>query len=700
MNPMMPAQNSEAEAGKQSEVEYVRANRETSAYVLLALGLGLLILAIFFGYKTNTLPVDSKSAKPAAAEADEPEAPKLELTSYNRSDYIAGSAASALAFLIVSGAGCWLLANLADASEDRERTKIRVLMLLVGGSLGALCVVAGGFYFYRWSESLTAWLQRGEQKQMIWVVVPLLMVIVGAGLMFLSLQPVRIEERNNRLLRRVVYASNLAVTALLLFVVLVIANVAFAVKYTAKLDTTSSGFYTLGEPTKEFLSRLDQPVIAYALLPGGADRELDDVRRLLEQFKEGSGGKFTVEPVALQSKRMIELRTKFTQLGINDPGVLIAAGEDQTRSTYIRFDDFFEVPSNPKLPLTFIGESKLLKELSFLAESQNRPVVYFTQSAGELEITDATAEGSVPERSATQLRDFLRKNYLDVQPLNFDLTNPKVPDDAAVVIVAQPRTTLSEGAVKALTEYMNVPRGTRKGKLIVMADAAIGKDNRTCIRVGLEPLLSQFNINLENKFLLGISDDGEVTFFDVTAGFSVASINNRNTIATSLTRFGFSFENSRPITVAAPAAGQSPFRAVPLLYSKTAATWTEDEYPTDLRRSFEAMKSKPIARSRCVAAVVSEESTNRLAVFGSGTIASNGFARRYRGKPTEFDLIGTTVDWLRDRPPVPSGLATKTYQNYTFPPKPDTVRLFYFPLGLALLGVFGLGAAVWVIRRK
>ncbi len=84
---------------------------------------------------------------------------------------------------------------------------------------------------------------------------------------------------------------------------------------------------------------------------------------------------------------------------------------------------------------------------------------------------------------------------------------------------------------------------------------------------------------------------------------------------------------------------------------------------------------------------------------------SDYIARRHPpdSAPITFDLIGVTVDWLRDRPPVAAvGIEAKKYQEYRFPEPAgvDTTRLLYLPLTLGLLAVVGLGAGVWVIRRK
>jgi len=93
--------------------------------------------------------------------------------------------------------------------------------------------------------------------------------------------------------------------------------------------------------------------------------------------------------------------------------------------------------------------------------------------------------------------------------------------------------------------------------------------------------------------------------------------------------------------------------------------------------------------------------TARLAVYGCGLTASDAWAQSSPGTaPAEFDLIGVTIDWLRDRPPLPPGITTKTYTVYTFPPKVDSTRLQWLPLGLSFLTVAGLGTGVWMMRRK
>src|SRR5207302_10188656 len=106
----------------------------------------------------------------------------------------------------------------------------RVLVLAVGGLLGAFLILMGAWFFIRWSDSLVKWLDKNEIKEAKYALYPLLMVVLGGGLMVLAIQPARAEERNNTVIRRLVYGSNFGLTVLILFVVLIIANAVVAMR--------------------------------------------------------------------------------------------------------------------------------------------------------------------------------------------------------------------------------------------------------------------------------------------------------------------------------------------------------------------------------------------------------------------------------------------------------------------------------------
>jgi hypothetical protein len=149
-------------------------------------------------------------------------------------------------------------------------------------------------------------------------------------------------------------------------------------------------------------------------------------------------------------------------------------------------------------------------------------------------------------------------------------------------------------------------------------------------------------------------------------------------------------------------------------------TWTEEEQLLDIRpvvdpmlQSIAEQRKRGVSSTpRPVAVTITERDTGprggvtaRAAVFGNSYFVSDEVVRQSRGEsvPLSFDLVGVTIDWLRDRAAIATaGIESKTYSEYRFPQPAsvDTMRILYLPLGLAFLCVLGLGAGVWVIRRR
>ncbi|MDB5311083.1 MAG: ABC-type uncharacterized transport system [Gemmataceae bacterium] len=713
-----------APAGQQL-VEFVRTQRQTAAYVFLGLSVVFLAATIMLAVrsvKTTKPAADTPAATNPLDPDAPPDAPKPEVADPKKYDYTVGWIGALIGFLVAAGVGGYLMVGLPNPSVDRQRTEARVVLLTAGGLIGFALIVFGGWYFYRWSDSLTKWLDKGEKKEMVWVVAPLLMVVGGAGLVFAAVQPARAEERNNLSIRRLVYGSNFGLTVLLLLVVLVVANVAIAMKVPNKLDTTETGFYTLSEGTKNFLGKLTEPVTLYVIMPDTGDRLTNDIRQFAYSTQEAGGGRVTakfVSPVSGKGE-LQRLQDKYPRIGRDDEGVLITAGEDEKRNAFVPLADLFEMDQQRgRRPKAFVGESRVMRELRFLAENEQKPAIYFTQGNGELSISGDRTVATAVGGSATQLKAFLEKSYLDVRPLTFPLQNPVVPDDATVVIVAEPQTPLAPAAAAAIQKYMAEPRKSGgKGKLIVAAGAAAGPDGRGVVKTGLEGVLSGFGVRLGDKFVYSVPTERSPEY-QTLAMFSRASVQNPITqaLAPQVQAIGFLYPREVEVSKDNP---QAQFQATSLLISQPGRpTWLEDDRITDIELVFRDLVQNPTARerkkltddARPLAAVVSESGgphggpagTGRLLVLGNAFIFSDKFAERVRGggAPATFDLMAVGIDWLRDRPPLTTG-ETKTYVTYNFPEPAtiDTTRLLYLPLGLGLLTVAGLGIGVWVIRRK
>ncbi len=722
-----PPQTPEPPAAGQGLVEYIRTNRQNAGIGLLSLAVLFLFLTGFLAIKAFRPPaappadksLSDKTGKDAESEKDKQDKdkppPETEAQIQNRTQFNYGWLAALAGALVVGSAGAWLITRPPMPDEAGQRLESRVVLLAVGGLLGALLVVLGCAYFYLWSESLTKWLNAGETKEARWVMIPLLMLVTGAGLVFVAIQPARAEERNNQLVRKLVYGSNFALTVLLLGVVLLVANVVFALKVPNKLDTTATGFYSISDNTKSLLGRLTEPVNAYAIIPEATDRQANDIRQLLLACDDVSGGKFKVKFLNEVTNRtdLVTLQKKYPQLDLvlnqrmsDDDlagAVVLTTGEDEKRHVVIPAREFF---TSEGRQLVFQGESRLFKEIAFLADSEARPVVYFTQGSGELSIESAPGENVPQTRAAGRFKAYLENAYYSVKSLNLTGENAAVPDDATIVVVADPTTPFTDAQTAALRKYMFNP--AKKGKLIVLAGANVGPD-RKMLKTGLEGLLGELNVKLGTRFIYNFPSQ-QMPFVDaVLAAFSAAA--EQNPILQAIIKVSPRMQLTLPREVE-PISTAPGLQATDLMLSD-GRTWLEDEEPADIRAVVEAMaqtvkaqEDKGLSRTRRpLAAIVSEGQIGRAVVFGSSFFISDEVARRSRSQtaPLSFDLLGMSLDWLRDKPSMAAvGIESKKYSEYRFPAPSavDDTRLKYLPLGLAMLVVVGLGAGVWVVRRR
>jgi hypothetical protein len=695
-------------------VEFVRADRQRAAYIMLGIGAVLLALCAWTAitaYKTPPAPPEKKKAEEQPPAEDELSKPKVKNPS--QEEYLVGALLAAAACLAAVGVGGWLLVSPPPQDEGRQRTDARTAILCAGGALGEILMLAGAVYFYLWDRSLSEWLDKGQDKQAKFVIAPLLAVGLGGLMMFLAVQPARAEERSNRTLRRLIYGANLQLSVLLLFVALIVLNIVVGSRLPNKLDVTQEGFYSLSEGSVEFLRKLPEPVKAYVIL-SSERRGAEDIRRLMQNAQDRSGGRFTAEfisPVSNVSKFQ-ELKGKYPVVDSNELGVLLTVGEDEKRHSFIRDDEFIQTERGPPMSqqpptTTFVGESRLMREMLFLAEGDKKAVVYFTQSSGEMDI-DGTSGGDGP--TGRLLKEYLTRNYLDVRPLRFEGPAPKVPDDAAVVIVAEPRFTMPKEHVEALRQYMTEPRGTKKGKLIVLVGAQFGPKNEV-LSTGLEGLLLEFNTRLDNRLILSDPTPELPAAALTVAGFTDTAIKTaKNPVAVSLgKKTAFIGELWRP--VAPLAQGGPAYTAIPLLGTMPGRrSWLETQLPkgSELPRILADVFTKPevagakqlTGGSRSVGVAVSEGEAGRLVVVGNGFMVSDQMAQAAGGEPDAFGLVGGSVDWLRDRPPLTIQIDPKKYQVFKFPITADKFRGQWLPLLLAVVIVTGLGVSVWVMRRR
>ncbi len=324
-------------------------------------------------------------------------------------------------------------------------------------------------------------------------------------------------------------------------------------------------------------------------------------------------------------------------------------------------------------PLTL--ESSLTPAIAKITATGER-TIYFLQGHGELSL-----EPSESEPSASQAVAALANQGYFAEPLNL-VTTEAVPEDAAAVVVAAPRTPLFEAEVERLRTYLN-----QGGRLLVLVPPLTD--------TGLEPIVSDWGIELVDDVVVDVSQ--------------VAQVVGAGPVVVLVTTYG-----DHPITRPLQAQNLMSFfplarsmqgpldGGTPLLFSSNES-WgeldTENErFEFDPETDLQGPLTLGYAFSRPAtteAAPEADAPESRLVVIGNAAFASDGNFRQLGNG----DLFLNSVNWLADR----SSLIA-------IQPKSATDRRFALTAqnvnGLAILSTFilplialGGGGYIWWQRH-
>ncbi len=240
---------------------------------------------------------------------------------------------------------------------------------------------------------------------------------------------------------------------------LIAVNVFSFLKLPSTLVTNDSAFTSLSDPAKTFLRSLDRPVHVYLILPEHYVQDVDvpggqvaytqlysDCRGLLSECERQSRN-LTASYLSpgLDAAHIAALfdRMKVADKDRDQLGMLIAVGENEDVTSFIPSRDLVDYNVDQRgrsIIFVFQGESKLLNELIYLTDSRSKEVVYVTQDHDELSV-DPSGSGKRSMASAVQ---YLRDKKVRIEPLNLDAKDPKIPDNAACVLIAGPHRTVAE----------------------------------------------------------------------------------------------------------------------------------------------------------------------------------------------------------------------------------------------------------------
>ena len=668
--------------------------RKPIAWILTILAAVSLIGAVYF---INRSWDATPPARPAEASPETPEPSADEL---RRGEFVLAAFTLTMLTVAFAAAGIPALVTVEKPSVEGTLRDTRRLLLTAGGLVG-LVLMAGGFAFfiYHFSE-ITAWLKTltpppGAYKPLL----ALLAFVFGAGLAFAAVQTARAEERDDPLTRRLVYGVNVVLTSLLLLSALVVVNVIIGLKVPNKIDTTVTGVYSyeLNPATIEFVQKMTTPVKIYAILSPEGRPEAADARRLLDALRAANPSKFTVEVLSpsINAERVAATVNRFPAFrALGDLGLIISTGEEESQSAVLAERDMIE--ATPGGGRAFVGESKLLRELLFLDEGQVKPVIYVTTGHGELAVTD-DAQPDAPtaeRRPASGIRQALEKVYFEVRPLRFDPVKPEVPADAQLVMLADPRTPLSEAELAALTTFTTRPK---PGKLLVLSGPSVGVGGKV-VDSGLNGLLGESGLSLSERYVATLPRQGltmkDQIVLPTASGGPIAERISEPLI----------FTNCRDITMGTPRDPQS--RVLPLLITQRGSlSWLESDPAIDPNAAIEAFQRNPnLSREKrltrsplIVAASTVNGESSRVVLFATGESFGDRGGRG--GSNPNAQILAIAANNLRERPAA-ADVAAKPYGVFTPNPNTDVVKTVMLPGLMAVLGTAALGLGVWMVRRR
>lgn len=659
--------------------------RRRALLALLALGIVLVVVAIWVGYRF-------------------------------RGEYLALCLGAGWLGVIYTALAAWELRQGPAGADDAGAPP--ALTLLLAGATGLALTLVGVTLAWQWWDTYLGWL-RGEPGPAGWRTwVSLLLAFAGLAVMFVGLQVARGQERARPLLRRLLYGYNAFLTGLLVLAILAVINVLAYAKLPDPINFTASTMYDLSSRSRSVLQGIAKPIKVYVIVSRGTLEDVE-LQTLLDRCREVNN-RIGVEYLDPRSdpQPVRELAKRYSITGLE--GVLIVSGAAPDEShQFIGLDDLYttDFSTRGSRDQKFKGEDAVISAFAALEEGKSKPVIYFTQGHGEFDINDSgTAR---PGQGAGILRGRLEKRNYDVKPLTFSPADPKVPADATVVVIARPAMPFTAGEVKALRDYVK-GTGPKKGKLLVLLDLTAGADG-TPVRTGLEAFLAEFNVRVGNERVLSFQDlTGDPA--DVLAAFN-PRVADRNKVAALFEGRAFQLRDVRPVEPAAEEAPGRPaggFSAEPLLLALAQyGLWLEPNLTADpmalataLRRDREALVARLSQRDIPIGVAVTEpassadphafmrppaEGTPRLIVYGQAAMASNEFIEKGRG--FYYEIIANSLDWLRGRPQS-IGIEPKARSVFTLEPDANVGRIVLLPTGLMILGVIGLGAGVWAVRRQ
>lgn len=342
--------------------------------------------------------------------------------------------------------------------------------------------------------------------------------------------------------------------------------------------------------------------------------------------------------------------------------------------------------------VTTADEETITNAILKLTQEQER-VVYFLAGHGERDISNFDKDGYSTAKAAIERENFQVKKF------NL-LVDPKIPDDAALVVIAYPQKPLLETELGVLEQYLE-----RNGRVMILlepfSDAGLGSFLRDHgIIISSDIVVDTMSRVFGASYLIPVIT--EYGFHKITDGFNIACFfptvrsvrsaeaipdNVNLTELASTSSYSWSETEFRLGQQSSPEFDESKDRKGPINVVVIAGISTKNSETSE--DSDQQTNAKPLE------ATTSGEQT-QLLVFGDSDFASNN----YFNLQGNSDFFLNSINFLAQQENLISIERPKTAGTPFFLSPSQERLLFWVGLLLMPMVVLASGIAVFRLRRK
>jgi ABC-type uncharacterized transport system involved in gliding motility auxiliary subunit len=437
------------------------------------------------------------------------------------------------------------------------------------------------------------------------------LLIVGGLVLLLGLYATFNESVRRALAGRATrYGLNAAVLVVLIVGVIALVE-AVSYRHSYRVDLTENKRWSLSPQTIKVVQELPVPVKAVAFFrpdqPG--KRTAED---LLKQYAGRSDGKFTWEVVDADRNPLVARQYNVESYGT----VILEASLKDGQAKQEKIQD--------------LEEEKLTNGLIRVTRPGKR-AVYFLKGHGEKDPSSGDQSGYNQVKSALEKLNYEVKDLLLVR-------ETKVPDDAAIVVVAGPRRDLLPSEIDALVGYVD-----RAGKILLLVDPTPEK-----LEPGaLAPVLERWGLILAGDVIIDPNPQGRL----LGAGPEVPVVGDYT--PHPITQ-GFRFATLFPVARTVGVKEKPPEGVDAQVLARTSGeSWAERSQ--DQIRTGQVKPDPGEARGPLTIAAVAtvdakdapaerKNAKARIVLIGDSDFASNGFVNLSGNR----DLFLNTLSWLAE----------------------------------------------------